>query len=83
MTPQAYFLLDAYFGPVLDGVMKTCQEIIEWFGRQAIAAHIGVTESAVKNAYHANKFPASWFAAMEALAGRPLPRECFAFKAVA
>ena len=73
-------MLDICAGRALACGMKTAREIIDHFGRPAIAAKMGVTESAVKNAYLADKIPAAWFDAMESMAGMALPRECFSFK---
>ena len=60
--------------------MKTAPEIIDYVGQDAIMAELGVQADAVRKARAAGVLPASWYDAMERLAGRPLPRSVFTFK---
>jgi len=60
--------------------MRTQSEIIEYIGRDRIAAAFGITGQAVSMQVKAGKFPAAWYDQLEHMAGRPLPRELFKFK---
>lgn len=62
--------------------MKTLSEILDFIGRERLMAEVGVKSSAVRMAEKSGKAPALWYDAMERLAGRPLPRDLFTFKAV-
>lgn len=60
--------------------MKTQREIIEYIGRDRIAAAFGITGQAVSMQIKDGKFPAAWYDQLERMAGRPLPRGLFKFK---
>jgi hypothetical protein len=60
--------------------MKTASEIIDFIGRERLAAALGVTTDAVDRARRNNQLPSLWYHACEEMAGRPLPREAFSFK---
>lgn len=63
--------------------MNTASQIIAFLGQDAVAERLGVGVKAVQAAVRAGKLPAAWYHALEQMAGRPLPRDCFTFKAVA
>ncbi len=60
--------------------MKTASEIIDFVGQDAVMAELKVQADAVRKAKASGVLPASWYDAMERLAGRPLPRSVFSFK---
>ena len=60
--------------------MKTASDIIDFVGPDRAMAALGVQRDAIRKARASGELPASWYDAMEKLAGRPLPREAFSFK---
>jgi len=60
--------------------MKTPAEILDFVGHDRAQAILGVGSDRIRLARAASHLPASWYHAMEKLAGRPLPRESFTFK---
>jgi hypothetical protein len=62
------------------GGMKTASEIIDYLGRDRIKTAVGVHDDAVRKAKSAGTLPASWYHALEVLAGHALPRDAFNFK---
>lgn len=71
-----------YFAPMLID-MKNTYEIIEHVGGvKVVAERLGVSPHAVRVHRRDNKLPASWYHALENMAGMTLPRELFSFKAV-
>ena len=60
--------------------MNTASEILDAAGRENLEARIGVKVRVIQ--HHASKgvLPASWFAALEEMTGKPLPRHLFSFK---
>lgn len=63
--------------------METASDIIAALGVKPIARAVDVTEDAVRRARHNKVLPAAWFNTLEAMAGHPLPRDCFTFKGAA
>lgn len=63
--------------------METPRQILDTVGREAAAQALGVGAHRIDRATRDPKLPASWFDTLERLAGEPLPREVFAFKASA
>ena len=62
--------------------MKTARDIIDFVGKDTVSANLDVGAEAVRVAYRNNRIPALWYDAMEQLAGRPLPRDAFSFRAI-
>lgn len=62
--------------------MQTARDIITYIGRAKLAGSLGIGRDAVDAAYRKNKLPSLWYDAVEHLAGRPLPRSAFSFKAI-
>jgi hypothetical protein len=62
--------------------MKTASEIIDYLGRDDVAASLGIKPHAVAVRAAEGKLPAAWYHKLEQMAGRPLPRDCFSFKGV-
>jgi hypothetical protein len=62
--------------------MQTPHDIINFIGRPAVAERLGITDDAIRLALRSGKLPAHWYHALEVMAGRPLPRDCFTFKGV-
>ena len=62
--------------------MKTPHEILHYVGLREAADRLGVTLDRIQRASRSDAppLPASWYDALENMAGRPLPRECFTFK---
>ena len=60
--------------------MNTASEIIDFVGAERIKEALSVKDDAVRKARTAGIMPASWYDAVERLAGRPLPRSLFTFK---
>lgn len=60
--------------------MNTASEILDAAGRENLEARIGVKVRVIQ--HHAAKgvLPASWFAVLEDMTGKPLPRHLFTFK---
>ena len=64
------------------GIMKNTHDIIEYVGGvNVVAERLGVSPHAVRIHRRDNKLPASWYNALEGMAGMTLPRELFSFKA--
>ena len=63
--------------------MKTITEIMDYVGDDVIMAALGVGPDSIRKARRSESLPASWYAAMERMTGRPLPRELFNFKGAA
>jgi hypothetical protein len=80
IQPQGFFFLARRL-PFWQGLgMNTASEIIDFVGQDAIMAELKVQADAVRKARTSGVLPASWYDAMERLAGRPLPRSVFSFK---
>ena len=62
--------------------MKTLPEILDYIQRDRLAKALGVGMPAIKIAERKGVAPSLWYDAMERLAGRPLDRSLFSFKAV-
>jgi hypothetical protein len=60
--------------------MDSTRQILDILGRHDVAAALGVTYFRVERATRAKQLPASWFDALEKMAGQSLPRHLFAFK---
>lgn len=60
--------------------MKTASDIIETIGRDAILRTFGVKPRVLRHYGTTGQLPASWFDALERMAGRELPRHLFSFK---
>ena len=60
--------------------MNTTIQIIDEIGEAEIMARFDVTRDRIKQVRDKNRFPASWLAALELMACRPLPRRLFTFK---
>ena len=60
--------------------MKTASEIIAFIGRDVVKQRLGVEDRRIQQAARDNAMPASWYHALEEMAGRPLPRDIFSFK---
>ena len=62
--------------------MKTASDIIESVGGvKHVADTLGIQQAAVRLRKSQGILPASWYAKLETMAGRPLPRSLFSFKA--
>jgi hypothetical protein len=60
--------------------MKTPRDILDYIGRDRCALALGVSPARVERATRDPHLPAAWLDALEKAAGRPLPRDAFAFK---
>jgi len=60
--------------------MNTPRTILAYVGHEAASQALGVSMKRLDNAQYQTALPASWYDTLERLAGRPLPREAFAFK---
>ena len=59
----------------------TKQDIITQAGGvDAVAARVGVRPESARVVVSRGALPASWFAALEDMTGKPLPRHLFSFK---
>jgi hypothetical protein len=63
--------------------MKTPSDILDFVGLDRAQEVLKVGKDRIRTARDADKLPASWYNALETLAGRPLPREAFTFKGAA
>jgi len=61
-------------------LMKTPHEIIDYIGPANIAERLAIGPDAIRRALNFGLLPAAWYDALENMAGRPLPRDCFTFK---
>lgn len=62
--------------------MNTPAQIIDTLGVKAIAHRLELAERRVMRAKYDGQLPASWYLALNDLAGCELPREAFSFKGV-
>lgn len=60
--------------------MKTPSDIIDLIGADRVKAAVGVEDRRIRQARLDDTLPASWYDALERLAGRDLPRSLFSFK---
>lgn len=60
--------------------MKTPSEILTFVGADRARERLDVSQDRIRIAMTQEVLPSSWYAVLEDLAGRPLPRECFSFK---
>jgi len=63
--------------------MEKASDIIDFVGKDAAAVALGISQDAIRVRLAQGKLPASWYHALERLAGRPLPRSAFSFKGAA
>ena len=63
--------------------MKTASDIVAALGEDAVAAAFGITVKQVRKRVREGLLPTLWFAALERMAGQPLPRQAFSFKVAA
>lgn len=76
-------MLDSVFFLRYLGAMNTVKEIIEAAGRENVMREFAVNLRAVQIAVQKNRAPAAWFAGLERMTGKELPRGLFSFKAAA
>ncbi len=62
--------------------MKNVPDLITFIGADRMASALGLTPHSIEKAKTQRRFPASWYDALERLAGRPLDRKMFSFKAM-
>ena len=60
--------------------MDSTRQLLDTLGRRDVATALGVSYFRVERATRAKRLPASWFDALEKMAGQPLPRHLFTFK---
>lgn len=80
---QAKNAVDAVFFAAYGGCMNTLttpRDILNYVGKEAAAAALGVTLDRVDRAQRDALLPAAWLDTLERLARRPLDRGAFAFK---
>jgi len=63
--------------------MNTPSEIIDSIGAEAVMQAVGVGEKRIRQARLGDTLPASWYHALQHLAGRDLPISAFSFKGCA
>jgi hypothetical protein len=60
--------------------MDTAAKIIEFVGPDTVKSVFAVKDRRLNQCRQSNVLPASWYDALERMAGRPLPRHLFSFK---
>lgn len=68
--------------PRTPGMSDSPAHILNSIGRERCALALGVSAARVERATRDGHLPAAWLDTLERIAGRPLLREAFAFKAV-
>ena len=63
--------------------MEQITHLYDKIGRAQIMAAFEVGPRVLQHHAALGVLPSTWFAGMEALAGEPLPRQLFSFKAIA
>lgn len=62
--------------------MNTVAETVEFIGAEKMAQSLGLSIYSIEKAKTQRRFPASWYDALERLAGRPLDRKLFHFRSL-
>ena len=79
---ERFYKLMCHFPRYRHFNLRTASEILDAAGRENLANRVGVKVRVIQ--HHASKgvLPASWFAALEEMTGKPLPRHLFSFKGI-